>query len=165
MNALTVVRGTMILATIDWAIAEALMRRSPRLDRVARACWSMGLALAVTHVLLAFHFVYAWNHEAAIAATARQTAEVVGWAWRDGIFVNYVFLAFWLVEAVWWWISPQSHASRSNRFEIARFALFVFMFINGAVVFASGVGRTVGVVSVAVALSALLRRRRPPVVG
>ena len=157
----TAVRGTMILATLGWATGEALMRRSPRVDRWARAVWTVGITLALIHVGLAFHFVYGWNHEAAVAATARQAAERVGWGWRGGIYVNYLFLAFWLADVCWWWAAPASHASRSLRIETARFAAFTFMFVNGAIVFASGAGRLAGIASVtAVLLTSPARRRR-----
>ena len=150
----------MILATVAWAVGEALMRRSPMSDRLARAIWTMGIALALIHVVLAFQLVYAWNHEAAVAATVRQAADRFGWGWRGGIYVNYVFLTLWLADVCWWWVAPASHAARSLRIETARLALFTFMFLNGAVVFASGTGRLVGIASVAVVLIASLARRR-----
>ena len=150
----------MILATVAWSVGEALMRRSPRSDRLARTVWTMGIALALIHVVLAFYLVYAWNHEAAVAATVRQAVERFGWGWRGGIYVNYVFLTLWLADVCWWWVAPASHASRSIRIETARRALFTFMFLNGAVVFASGTGRLVGIASMAVVLLASLGRRR-----
>ena len=150
----------MILATVAWAVGEALMRRSPISDRLARAIWTMGIALALIHVVLAFQLVYAWNHEAAVAATVRQAADRFAWGWRGGIYVNYVFLTLWLADVCWWWVAPASHAARSLRIETARLALFTFMFLNGAVVFASGTGRLVGIASVAVVLIASLARRR-----
>jgi hypothetical protein len=150
----------MILATVAWAVGEALMRRSPVSDRWARAFWTMGIALALAHVVLAFQLVYAWNHEAAVAATGRQAADRFGWDWRGGIYVNYVFLALWLADVGWWWLAPASHASRPLGIEAARLALFTFMFLNGAVVFASGTGRLVGIASVVVALLGSLARRQ-----
>lgn len=162
LPAYVAVRGTMILATIAWAIGEVLMRRSPSLDRLARAIWTVGIALALTHVVLAFEFVYTWDHEAAVAATARQASELVGWGWRGGIFVNYVFLALWLGDVCWWWAARTSHSSRSMGFETARLAWFTFMFVNGAIVFASGAGRLVGIASVTVVLATALARRRVP---
>ena len=153
------VRATVLLATVAWAAGEALMRRSPAVDHSARAVWTIGLALMILHVVLAFEVVYAWNHAAAVAATARQTAAVVGRGWEAGIFVNYVFIAVWAADVCWWWTAPASRASRSRRLETARFAFFVFMFVNGAIVFASGVGRVVGVVAVAGALATGMRRR------
>jgi hypothetical protein len=45
-------------------------------------------------------------------------------------------------------------------FETARLAWFTFMFVNGAIVFASGAGRLVGIASVTVVLASALSRRR-----
>jgi hypothetical protein len=149
----------MIVATVLWALGEALMRRSTHLDRLARAIWTVGIALAFLHVVFAFHMVYGWNHEAAVAATVRQSADVVGWGWRGGIYVNYIFLALWLADVCWWWLAPDAHVSRSIRLERARLALFVFMFVNGAVVFASGIGRLIGIASVCLALLGSTRGR------
>ena len=155
-----IVRGTMIVATVAWAAGEALMRRSPQSDRLARSIWTIAIALALVHVVLAFQLVYAWNHEAAVAATVRQAADRVGWGWRGGIYVNYAFLAVWLGDVCWWWLAPESHASRSPRLETARLALFAFMFLNGAVVFASGAGRLVGIASMAIVVLASPARRQ-----
>lgn len=150
----------MIVATIAWATGEVLMRRSASHDRLARAIWTIGLALALLHVVVAFQFVYDWNHETAIAATVQQTADRFGLGWRGGIYVNYVFLLIWCADVCWWWIAAASHASRALRIEVARVVLFLFMFVNGAVVFASGVGRLVGVAAVTVVLIRWLARGR-----
>ena len=153
-------RLSAILATVGWAAAEVLMRRSPASDLLARASSTAGLALALAHVFLAFHFVYAWDHEAAVTATARQTAAVVGWGWRGGIFVNYVFLAVWLADVCWWWADPGSHLSRSPRLELARLSLFTFMFVNAAIVFAPAPARVVGIAALTAVLlaSPVIRR-------
>ena len=155
-------RGTMILATLAWAVGEALMRRSLHADRLGRAAWTIAILLAAIHVGLAFHFVYGWNHEVAVEATAQQAADTFGWGWRGSIYVNYVFLSFWLADVVWWWMAPASHLSRSIRFEMTRLALFTFMFINGAIVFASGIGRVAGIAAVTLVLLASTARRPRP---
>ena len=162
MTSLTVVRGTMVVATVAWMLGEVLMRRSPASDRLARAVWSGGIALALLHVVLAFEFVYAWDHGSAVAATAQQTADVVGWEWRGSIYINYIFLTLWLADVCWWWAASASHASRSVRFETARVALFAFMFFNAAVVFATAATRLVGIAAVTAVLigSPVLRRQR-----
>jgi hypothetical protein len=159
------VRAPMILATVAWAAGEVLMRRSAASDRLARAMWTIGIALALVHVALAFHLVYAWDHEAAVIATAQQAADRFGWGWRGSIYFNYVFLALWLADVCWWWLAPRSHASRSTTLEVSRLAIFAFMFVNGAVVFASGVGRVVGIVSLSVVLIASLTRRSRMVIA
>ena len=154
-------RLSAILATVGWAAAEVLMRRSPASDRLARASSTAGLALALVHVVLAFDLVYAWDHEAAVDGTAQQTAAVLGWGWRGGIFVNYGFLALWLADVCWWWADPDSHLSRSPRLELARLSLFTFMFVNAAIVFAPAPGRFVGIAALTAVLfaSPVLRRR------
>ena len=149
----------MILATIAWAVGEVLMGRSSVLDRRARASWTVGIALALLHVVLAFELVYARNHDAAAAATVQQAADRFGWGWRGGIYVNYVFLALWLADVCWWWLTPGSRTRRPVPIETARRVLFIFMFINGAVIFATGIGRFVGMMSVSVVLLTSLTRR------
>jgi hypothetical protein len=152
----------MLLATVAWALGEALMRRQPEFDRLARAVWTAGIVLALIHVGLAFQVVYGWDHDAAIEATTRQTAEIVGWDFRAGIFVNYAFLLIWLADVCWWWLSPASHASRSRRLELGRLALFAFMFFNAAIVFASGLGRLIGIASLAlVTMTSVAHRLQP----
>ncbi|HXW05072.1 MAG TPA: hypothetical protein VD833_07565 [Vicinamibacterales bacterium] len=164
MEPLTVVRGTMLLATVAWAAGEVLMRRSASADRLARALWTAGIVLAALHVALALELIYGWNHEAAVAATARQAGDRFGWPWRGGIYVNYAFLACWLADVCWWWAAPASRFARSSRLEAIRVAAFTFMFFNGAVVFASPEGRLVGISAVAAVLfaSPALRRVRVP---
>lgn len=159
MSAIAVVRGTMLLSTVAWAIGEALMRRSAAMDRVARAIWTVGIALAVVHVILAFHLVYAWNHDAAVAATTQQMTDVFGWGWQSAIHVNYVFLALWAGDVCWWWFAPRSHALRPTRIETIRRIIFAVMFFNGAVVFATGIGRLIGIASLTVMLIGSLSRR------
>jgi hypothetical protein len=149
----------MIVATVAWAIGEALMRRTPGFDRWARSIWTVGITLALVHVFLAFQFVYAWDHDRAVAATVQQSVDRVGWGWRGGIYVNYLFLILWLADVCWWWLMPASRASRSTRIEAARFILFTFMFVNGAVVFASGIARLVGIASISLVMFGMLWRR------
>jgi hypothetical protein len=152
---LLAVRGIVILATIAWASAEILKARTVGLDPRARTLWTLAFALTVAHVLLAFQFVYGWDHAAAVASTVRQAADQFGVGWTGIIYINYAFLALWLGDVWWCWASPASYAARARRLEAGRAAIFLFMFVNGAVIFAAGVGRLVGVVavtSVAIAL-------------
>ena len=159
MNPVVFVRGTMILATLAWAAGEVLMRRSRRADRWARMAWTVAIVLAGIHVVLAFQFVYGWDHDIAVAETARQAADRFGWGWRGSLYVNYAFLLWWLADVCWWWAAPASHMSRSLRFEILRLAAFTFMFFNGAVVFASGAGRLAGIAAMAAVVLASPARR------
>ena len=144
-----VVRVTMLTATVVWAWAEVLKIRRPRQVDPARRLWTAAAALALVHAVVAFGVAYEWSHEAAFVDTARRTAAVTGIEWGGGIFVNYLFLALWLADALSWWAAPAAYRRRPLSLERARLALFLFMFLNGAIVFAGNAARAVGVPAVA----------------
>jgi hypothetical protein len=64
-----------------------------------------------------------------------------------GLFVNYFFLALWTLEAAWWWLAPASYRAVVAARGGVR-AFFLFMFLNGAVVFAHGPLRALGAAAV-----------------
>jgi len=160
VNLAPAVRITMLVATMAWAMAEVIARRRRPGGTAARGLYTLGIALTLVHAALAFHVVYAWSHGAAAADTARQTADLTGWAFGGGLIVNYLFLALWAGDAGWWWLAPASRAARAPRVEAMRLGVFVFMFANGAIVFAAGVGRLVGIASVGAVIIATFAQRR-----
>ena len=99
--------------------------------RWARPAWIGGALLAIVHAVIALAVHYRWDHEAAVRATAEQSAELYGFAWRGSIYVNYVFLALWLLAA-WSW---RHWAWR---------AFVLTMIVNGAIVFARPAARPFG---------------------
>ena len=158
---MTLVQATIALAIVAWSAAEWLKRRGPRTGRwAARAIWTAGALLLGLHTLAAFHFVHGWSHQAAAAETARQTAALTGFSWSGGLFVNYAFLAVWAADAAWWWAAPASYRGRSSAIQTALFIFFIFMFVNGAIVFADGAMRVLGAAAVTVALWSWYRSRR-----
>lgn len=158
--ALFAVRATMVAATVAWAMGEIGIRCSRRPERPvqdtsgavwsrsARWSWTVGIVLALVHAWLAFEYVYDWSHRVAADETLRLATSRIGVGWAGGIYVNYAFLAVWTADVCWWWMSPASHAGRGPRLEASRRAFFLFMFLNGSVVFASGVSRIIGAISV-----------------
>jgi hypothetical protein len=153
-------RVLMMAATLGWAASE-ILRRRPASAGAARALFTAALIVTLAHVVLAFEWVYAWDHAAAVRATAQGAADRVGWGWRGSLYVNYLFLGLWLADASWWWMAPASYRRRTPGCELARAAIFVFMFFNAAVVFATPAGRLVGVCAVGVVLiDAVFPRRR-----
>jgi hypothetical protein len=163
MPGAVIVRATILVGTVLWAWAEMLKIRRPRELEPARMLWTAGVALAIVHAAAAFAVAYGWNHDAAVAGTARQTAAVTGIAWGGGLFANYLFLTLWLADAAWWWAAPAAYLRRPMALERGRLALFLFMFLNGAVIFASPAARMVGVPAVAAVGVTWLRggRSRP----
>jgi hypothetical protein len=155
------VQLTIALAIVAWAGAECLRLRAPRgRDAAARALWTAGALLLGLHTLAAFHFVHAWSHEAAAIETARQTDDLVGFRTSAGLFVNYAFLAVWMADAGWWWIAPVSYRTRPRATRVAMLVIFLFMFVNGAIVFAAGAMRLLGAAAVAAVLWTWYRAER-----
>jgi hypothetical protein len=155
------IRGTIVLSTMAWASAEYLNLLRPDRWRAARTLWTAGALLAAAHAIAALHIVYGWNQEAAIASTARQTAAVTGLNWGGGLYVNYAFVALWLTDAALWWRSPARYIHRTRLHRSALRAIFLFMFFNGAIVFANGAGRAVGAIAVLTVIVAWTTSAKP----
>jgi hypothetical protein len=157
----SVVRATILVATLLWAWAEVLKIRRPAAVEPTRRVWTAAFGFALLHAVAAFQVAYGWSHAAALVDTARQTAAVTGLSWGGGIFANYLFLALWFADAVWWWVAPAAYLRRPLRVERSRLAIFLFMFLNGAVIFAGNAARAAGAPAVAaVCMAWLLDARR-----
>jgi len=115
----------------------------------AWAWWisATGLVLAAVHVALAFEVRHDWSHASAFGETARQTSAVYGLDWGGGLYLNFAFLAVWAID-LWRW-RAERHATRPARTGhwFAR-AFFFVVILNGAVIFASGMRRALGVLLV-----------------
>ena len=122
-------RGTVWLA-ISLYVASQLIRLP-----AARWLNTLGCAAFIAHVAAAFHFYHSWSHSAAYADTARQTSELTGWNSGSGIYINYLFAAIWVFEVLWSWTRPRHYLQRSKRITWTIRAFFLFMFLNGAIIF------------------------------
>jgi len=137
--------------------AEAATRGS-RAWRV----WAIGALLAAVHIPIAFAARYDWSHLAAEQETARRTAEMFGVYWAGGVFVNYLFIAAWLVEAWWWRARPAGYARRPAWLVWTLRGFYLIIIVNAAVVFASPIGRWPGAALVAALVWIWRPRPRAP---
>ena len=131
---------------------------APRPPGWVHAANATGLALCVIHIALAMGSVHGWRHAAAIEATAIQTESVYGLRWGGGVFVNYLFVIVWALEA---WGRTRTRAFSESRF--ARWLLRTFyavVVVNAAVVFARGSMRMTGFVLVVALVLAWRPRSR-----
>ena len=119
----------------------------------------LGLALALTHTILSFAIVHGWSHRSAVAATAEQTAQVFGIAVGAGLYVNYVFFAVWFADAMWWRVAGGS-ATRPAAAVWALRAFYLVIIFNGAVIFAAGWRRAIGIALVVTLVLAWTRATR-----
>jgi len=152
------VRAAMLLYIV--AVLLWLTARTPRGRRVARLAWSMGSLLYLAHVWCAFQFFHGWSHRAAYVETARQTGELFGLAWGGGLYFNYLFTLVWLTDVIWWWAQEGSYGRRPRWVAASIHGFMAFMFFNGAVVFASGFSRWVGLAATPMLLALWWRARR-----
>ncbi|MCC7185205.1 MAG: hypothetical protein IT185_03110 [Acidobacteria bacterium] len=106
---------------------------------------AVGIVLTGAHILLALGVVYDWDHARAARITAERAAEVYGVAWPLSLYVNYLFLAWWLIDTLWWWRATSSFLMRAPLIDWAWRLTAFTMVINGAVIFASPAGRIAGV--------------------
>jgi hypothetical protein len=90
----------------------------------------------------------------------RQTGEMTGVHWGGGIFLNYLFTLAWIGDALWWWIAPASFARRSRIVSRTWHGFALFMVFNGAVVFAHGPVRWLGMAMCLTLVLLWLRYRR-----
>ncbi len=127
---------------------------------MTRFLWSAGLLFYLGHVFSAFRWTHAFSHESAAAETARRTEEVFGAASAVGLWLNYLFTAVWSFDAVWWWTNESNYRRRPRFMTFLTHAFLAFMFFNGAVVFAEGFSRWVGIAATLPLLFLLLRGSR-----
>jgi hypothetical protein len=152
------VRGSIAAATISWAAAEWLRWRQPARSQAARAFWTAGAGLLVVHTLAVFHYIHGWSQNAALEHTARQTAALTGLDWGGGLYVNYAFVALWVIDAFVWWRRPAAYERRTPLAQDMLLSIFLFMFVNAGIVFAHGPARWLGIATVAAVLCARIAK-------
>jgi len=115
----------------------------------ARLIWSIAFLVYFSHVLAAFSYYHDWSHDAAYQETARQTAELFGIRWGEGLYFNYAFTAVWAADILWIWLDATGHRRRPAWITVLVHAFLAFMFFNAAVVFGKGWVRWIGAIATA----------------
>jgi hypothetical protein len=142
-------RATVWLAMAGYAvgiITYLLSRGNQRLDSFARIFWTFGAIALVAHVICAYQFFHHWSHASALQETARQTFEVYGFHWSGGIYINFLLMAAWCADAIWWWRGLETYRSRSEIISGIWHFFLLFIFFNATVIFAGGLLRWIGIV-------------------
>lgn len=146
--------ATIWIALALFVAAQASYRAVPpgRVARLAPRLAIAGALLCGAHMLIALGTRYGWSHETAVRDTARQAAAVYGVAWNGSLYVNYLFLAAWAVEA-WWWRGRRVHDfSRPPPTIWTLRAFYVLIIANAAIGFARGAARPFGLALLAALL-------------
>ena len=153
----TLTRWTVRAAVVGYFAAVSLMlaSRQPARRRAATWVFTVGCALFVAHVALAFHFFHHWSHAHAYEETARQTEELTGVRTGFGLWLNYQFTLLWIGETIAWWRGP---CRGPVRFAVHLFMLFIIF--NATVVFETGAVRWGGALGCVVVLVLAFHRWR-----
>ncbi|MBX9680066.1 MAG: hypothetical protein K2X38_14990 [Gemmataceae bacterium] len=152
------VRGTALVAVFFFALGWPWRSPRPVDDSWGRVYWLMGWATCLVHVFVAFHLAHQWSHDRAVEATAKQTADLVGFPFGGGVWINYAFLAIWGMDAAWRWRFPSRYWMRSAGWHWTILGFLAFIMFNATVVFGGWRGRIVGVAGVATLVIVLVRK-------
>ena len=133
-------------------LAQWIVRPESRGGRAARIVWTAGCLLFLLHVAFAFRFYHQWSHTAAWESTAKETDEMLGFRFGDGIYFSYLFAALWTLDVVCRWLTaarPQTFArlpkAARSGLEYAVHAYLFFIAFNGAIIFEAGPTRWAGI--------------------
>lgn len=154
------------LVLVSWSIRLALLLffisialRIRGLEDPSRAwlhrwTWTLGFCLFLAHVITAFHFYHHWSHAAAVEDTRRQTAELLGFEFGEGVYFNYAFLMAWATDLYWTWRPATRRSSSITVLRVGMLLFMLFIVFNGTVVFKSGWLRGFGILGTAYILFA-----------
>src|SRR5688572_20980520 len=143
-----VMLATIWLALVGFVVGEAGKARHFRTGvppHWAWPVWCAGLAACVIHIAIAMTHHHGWSHASAVMETARQTEAVYGVSWGCGVFVNYLFVAVWLGEAVWWRGDPRRYVGQRAWCVWSVRVFYLLIVVNAAVVFAPQERRLAGI--------------------
>ena len=161
---MTAVYLTIWLSMVLFTAGESGRAFTPRGSRPPRWAWwmfALGLALAIVHTLLAFAIAHQWSHADAVRTTAEQTQAIYGVAFGAGLYVNYLFLAVWLIDCVWWRMAEAKARPASMIWALRAF--YMLIIFNAVIVFADGVRRIAGLLLVSWLARAWTHRVAAPV--
>ncbi|MFO0864833.1 MAG: hypothetical protein U0744_09315 [Gemmataceae bacterium] len=140
------VRGTALFAVLFFALGWP--GRPNALDPLRnRLYWLGGWAVCVGHVLIAYDLAHGWSHDRAVEATAKQTADLVGFSFGGGVWINYGFLALWGADAAWRILLPSPYWMRSTALHWTILSSLAFIVFNATIVFGGWPGRIVGIIA------------------
>lgn len=154
MTEVEIARGTAWLVVAAYGVALTADLRGYS-TTFRRRVWTIGALTLAIHVLWTMLAVHDGSLAKAYEHTALRTKEFIGIPLGIGLYINFAMLAIWLADAALWWIGPNWDAMR-RWYLWPMHLIFSFLFINAAIVFASGWGRAVGFAALASVVAATL---------
>ncbi len=146
--------ATVWLATALFVAGEAGKARESRSGSTGWPwmVWTAGAVLLAVHMAIALDVRHGWSHASVVRTVEDQARAVYGVGWGGGAWMNYAFLALWLIECAWWRIAPGPYRARLWAITAATRAFYALMLVNSAIVFAAPSRRPAGLVLIAILL-------------
>lgn len=138
------IRGALICMFFCFAIRLSKRTLDGTALDLVKSTWLIGSLLSLLHALATMGFHHQFQHDLALEDTARQTELAIGIPVGIGIYFNYLFVAVWLVDAMWLNGFQKSYLERSRFISFVVNGFLAFIAINGAIVFESGPVRWIG---------------------
>jgi hypothetical protein len=121
-------------AAVDASLGGAMSR----VRDGARLFWSLACIAYLIHVAAAFHFYHHWSHQHAFDHTAERGG------FGAAIYISYAFTVAWPIDVLSLWMIPFTQ-TRVHWVHRLMHLFVAFMLFNGAVVFAHGFSRVLGI--------------------
>jgi vacuolar-type H+-ATPase subunit I/STV1 len=154
------IRLTIWIAVIGW-LARVFAELSPRFQkrwwRWIRGGWLLASVACFSHGLAAMAFGHCWSLANALRFTGMETRRVFGVELPESLYVNFVFVAFWLVDGV----RTMRIDTPESMGKLRQFVWFVMMF-NATVVFGPVYWRPAAMMTVLGILALTLKGRYWP---
>ena len=127
------IRLTIWIAVAGWLLrvfVESSGRSLALRDRVIRWSWLIGALACVAHVIVAMGIGHCWSLGNAMRHTAMETRRVLRVELPWTVFVNFAFVALWLIDAV-----REFRRREVQPLGAVRHGIWLMMMLNGTVVF------------------------------
>lgn len=118
-------------------ISIATTRSNLESGRNARIFYTWGCAMCLLHIAVAYHVAHGWSQQAALEHVERASG------FGEGLYVNYLFAAVWILDATWACVSFESYVCRPRWLNWSIHGFMAFIVFNAAVVFNHGIGRAI----------------------
>jgi hypothetical protein len=151
-GSLWAIRGAMACLAVGYTLQIATGVRN---TRDIAALWLLGALLATIHTATAISAFHAGSFAEALESTARRTDGLFGVRVGWGVYVNYVFVAAWWLDAFWRW---RLRSASLHAVEIGIDFFLISIAFFGAVVFAAGPIRYAGMAFIAIWVILWFRR-------
>jgi hypothetical protein len=141
------IRGALICMILFFATRIMSPNLKGSTLELAKSFWLIGSLLSLLHAIATMAFYHQFQHSLAYQDTAHQTEQAIGVAVGFGIWLNYLFVMVWLMDALWMNGLTNGYLARHRVFNWLTYGFLCFIAINGAIVFESGPVRWGGIVA------------------